>query len=339
MTVQRSEMKAWAKEKMVGLENCIIPSFTPDLSELDEEGIRWDVQQSIKSGYLSTLCSAEVGLSFEEAKRFIEIVADEAKDKILVSTTLFNNSIEQNIELAKHAAKVGVHNGLLGYPPNYYPESEEQIFQDTKKITEASDLGIVLYATHKLNFERFHPSGFRPALLERLSDLDTVVACKIGSADWGFISEVFERCGEKILVNCPMISAAPAMIKAYKQQWCGAAVYEMFQSPEQPFVVDFYNLLLEGKDEEAMQIYWRIEPLLKMFEMHLMTIMLGTYNWGMLKYHQWCVGFNGGFPRMPVLKMYTHMMMATKMSYSMVGIIPREPDEEFWVGRSNYKKQ
>lgn len=339
MNVQRSEMKAWAKEKMVGLENCILPSFSPDLSELDEEGIRWDVRQSIKSGYFSTLCSAEVGLSLEEAKRFIEIVADEARGKILVSTTLFCNSIEQNIELARHAHKVGVHNGLLGYPPNYFPASEEQVFQDTKRICEASDLGIVLYATHKLNFERFHPSGFRPVLLERMADLDTVVALKLGSADWGFIGEVFDRCGDKILVNCPMISAAPTMIKAYKQQWCGAAVYEMFQSPEQPFVVNFYKLLMEGKTEEAMQIYWRITPLLKMFEQHMMTIILGTYHWGMLKFHQWCVGFNGGFPRMPVLKMYSQMMMAVKMSYAMVGIQPRDPDDEFWVGRSNYQKR
>ena len=43
---------------MKGLENIIIPSFTPDLSELDEEGIRWDVRQSIKHGFFSTLLGA-----------------------------------------------------------------------------------------------------------------------------------------------------------------------------------------------------------------------------------------------------------------------------------------
>ncbi len=338
MNVDRSEMKAWAKESMRGLENCILPSFSPDLKELDEEGIRWDVQQTIKSGYFSTLCSAEVGLTFEESKRFVEIVADEAKDKILVSTTLFCNSIEQNIELAKHAHKVGVHNGLLGYPPNFFPKSEEELFQVTKQITEASDLGIVLYATHKVNFEKFHPSGFRPGLLGRMADLDTVVALKIGSADFGYIGEVFDKCNDRILVNCPVISSAPTMIKAYNQQWCGAAVYEMFQSPEKPYVVEMFNLLLEGKNDEAMQIYWRITPLLKMFETHMMAIMMGTYHWAMLKYHQWCVGFNGGFPRGPVLKMYTQMMMAAKMAYQMCGITPREPDEEFYVGRSNYKR-
>lgn len=338
MNAERGDLKAWAREKIVGLENCIIPSFTPDMAELDEEGIRWDVQKSIASGYFSTLCSAEVGLNLDEAKRFVEIVADEAKDRILVSTTLFCNSFEENIALAKHAHKVGVHNGLLGYPANFYPKSEEEIFEATQRICASSDLGIVLYATHKVNFERFHPSGFRPALLERLCDLDTVTALKIGSGDFGYVSEVFERCGEKIPVNCPMISLAPTMIRAYGQQWIGAAVYEMFQSPEQPFVVDFFRLLREGRFEEAMQIYWKITPLLKMFEQHLMTIMMGTYHWAMLKYHQWCVGFNGGLPRWPVLKMFTGQMMAVKMAYRMCGITPREPDEEFFAGRSHFGK-
>ena len=34
----RSEAKEWAKEHLKGLEAVIFPSFTPDLTELDEEG-------------------------------------------------------------------------------------------------------------------------------------------------------------------------------------------------------------------------------------------------------------------------------------------------------------
>ena len=39
MAPKRSELKQWAKEHMKGLETATIPSFTPDLSELDEEGM------------------------------------------------------------------------------------------------------------------------------------------------------------------------------------------------------------------------------------------------------------------------------------------------------------
>lgn len=51
MSAKRSELKQWAKENMKGVENLTLPSFTRDLSELDEEGIRWDVRKSIEHGF------------------------------------------------------------------------------------------------------------------------------------------------------------------------------------------------------------------------------------------------------------------------------------------------
>jgi 4-hydroxy-tetrahydrodipicolinate synthase len=85
------------------LDGTIASSFTPDLSELDEEGIRWDVQHNIRKGMFSVLCEAMIGvMSFEERKRFMEIVCDEAKGKILVSVSTGINDVEEDIGLLKH---------------------------------------------------------------------------------------------------------------------------------------------------------------------------------------------------------------------------------------------
>ena len=160
MDIAKTEMKAWAKENFIGPENCTLPSFTPDLSELDEDGIRWDVQQAIKHGFFSTLCAIEAGMSFEEMKRFVEIVADEAKGKILVSITLMCDSLDKNREMLAHAEKVGCSHVLFGYPAAYYPKTSEEIYHLTKEMCGASNLGIVLYPTPHFNFERIHPAGF-----------------------------------------------------------------------------------------------------------------------------------------------------------------------------------
>ena len=125
----RSEMKKWAKQHLRGIENCTFPSFTPDLQELDEEGIRHDIRQAIKHGFVSTLLTLEAGVTFEEAKRFVTIATDEAKDKIGVGVTLIFNSIEQNIAMAQHAAKAGAHTALLGYPFTFYPQTPEEIYE------------------------------------------------------------------------------------------------------------------------------------------------------------------------------------------------------------------
>lgn len=40
----KRDLKLWAKEHLRGVENTLLPSFTPDLAALDEEGIRHDVR-------------------------------------------------------------------------------------------------------------------------------------------------------------------------------------------------------------------------------------------------------------------------------------------------------
>ncbi len=84
----KSEAKKWAKKNMKGLEVPIFPSFTPDLEKLDEEGIRWDVNHIISNGFSSVFAAVEAcGLTFEERKKFVEIVCKEVKGRIHVSVS------------------------------------------------------------------------------------------------------------------------------------------------------------------------------------------------------------------------------------------------------------
>ena len=77
--------KAWARKHFRGMENLFLPSFTADFAQLDEEGIRADVRQAARQGFFSTL-PVNLGLkSRDESRRLLEIVADEARGKILVT--------------------------------------------------------------------------------------------------------------------------------------------------------------------------------------------------------------------------------------------------------------
>jgi hypothetical protein len=46
-----SSLKTWARDHMIGVENTTFPSFTRDLSALDEAGIRHDVRMAKKHGF------------------------------------------------------------------------------------------------------------------------------------------------------------------------------------------------------------------------------------------------------------------------------------------------
>jgi len=85
----KSEAKDWAKQNLKGLETVIFPSFTPGLEILDEEGIRYDVNHIIANGFTSIMVSPEsCGMTFEERKKLVEIVCDEARGKVHTSVAV-----------------------------------------------------------------------------------------------------------------------------------------------------------------------------------------------------------------------------------------------------------
>lgn len=337
MNVAKSDLKKWAREKFKGPENCTLPSFSPDLSELDEEGIRWDVHQAIRHGFFSTLCTCEAGMTPDEVKRFVEIVADEAKGKILVSITLMCDSFKKSRELLAHAEKVGCSHVLFGYPANFYPKTSEEIFQVTKELCDSTNLGIVLYPTPHFNFERLHPSAFPLEVLNRAAEFDNVVAIKLGEA--GLIAECWRKFGDQVLLSCPIERWWPMLYLAYKQQWIGAGPYETMQSPDKPYLVQYGKLMMEGKMDEAMEIFWNINTARLIFEQeHMKVVMLGVYPWTLYKYYQWLVGGNGGLTRQPSIKIHQHQMELARMALRFIGITPNELDEEFYVGKFNYAR-
>ncbi len=335
----KSERKAWAREHLRGIENCIFPSFDPSLSRLDEEGIRLDVRQSIAHGFTGSLVAVETGVTMEEAKRMLEIVVDEARGALHVSVTLIRDSLEENVALAQHAARVGADCALLGYPFNFYPRSAEEIYDVTRQVCEAADLGFLLYPSHKFNFGRFHPSGFPLDVLERAAKIDNVVGCKLGILEPGFIHEAYARLGDKLVIQFPWERWWPLLRVTFGLQFAGAGAYELFQSPAKPRLVEYFNLLLEDRIAEAMEIYWRLTPVRLVFEKQFMpTQMIGTYHWPQQKYYQWLVGGNGGYTRQPVMKMLQHEMDECKDALRAIGIEPATNDEEFFVGRTAYAR-
>ncbi|MBD3306290.1 hypothetical protein GF348_07920, partial [candidate division KSB3 bacterium] len=270
MKLAKSEMKTWAKENLKGIQNCLIPSFDPDTLQLDEEGIRWDVRQTIEHGFVATLCVAEAGLSMDESKKFLKIVADEAKDDLIVSFTAMGDTINHTLEMLEHAEKVGCDCAFIDYPFSFFPKSEDEIYDVTKKMCDTANLAIFLHALPKDNFMALHPSGYAPSLLSRLSDIENVVAAEI--TDAGLIAEYFRVCGDKIVLQCPLERFMPLMVQQFGLQLMGPGTYELYQSPEKRYLVDYFDLLLKGDYDKAMEIYWSLTPVRIPFEMKIMQM-------------------------------------------------------------------
>lgn len=340
MTVERSQRKAWAREALKGVENALMPSFTPD-GQLDEAGIRWDVQQAIANGFFSTMCACETGLTREQSRRFIDIACDEAAGRILVSFTLLCNSFADDLELLEHAEKAGASHALLGYPQTFRPADPAEILEATQRLSEATNLGLVMYASDKFDFVRFHPSQIPFDVYDRIADLPNVVSLKVGFGDAAMAFEAFERFGDRVLVNVGtpwLLGLFPLLRDAYGAQWFGGGSWEMWQSPDKPYVVDYYKAVIAGDAERARTLYWTMSRGNALLMGSIATGgNSGMYHWPFGKYISWSVGGNGGEMPEPAMRLSKPMMQARKAQLRMIGIEPREPDAEFLVGRVNYR--
>jgi 4-hydroxy-tetrahydrodipicolinate synthase len=338
----KSEAKQWAKESIKGLEAPIFPSFSPDLSELDEDGIRWDVNHIIANGMTSILIAGEVcGLTHEERKRFVSIVNDEVKGRANTSVTTILDSVEQNIDMLRHHEKTGGTLALLGHPMAYDPESEEEIYRNYKYMCDSTNLAIQFYPG-RLKAKRFHPSGWPMELLPRIAEIENVVAAKItGSAPLTFTIEFFHRIGDRVLVADPSPSTWFVTVTKFGQQWAGAAPFYSTQTPEDQRNVKLFNALLKNDIDEALRLYWQSEANASASwsaYSHVNYAETGIISAYADKYTHWCNGGNGGLLRLPVGRLYDYQREAMRAGLRAIGLTPREPEEEYFVGRVNYAK-
>jgi len=337
MEFTKSEAKEWAKKNYNGLDGVIQPSYTPDLEELDEEGIRHDVRQNIKKGVFSVFCAIEVSaLSREERKRFVKIVCDEAKDKVLVSMFGALEDADQSIELLNYFESVGGTHTLLGWPGNFYAKSEEDIYRMTKKICDSINLAVDLWPKPFYDFGRFHPSLFNPALIERICQIPNVVAVKAYLSDGlGKWVDVHHRVGDQVLLQAAEMAEWPITVAKYGQQWAGPADYTIFdgETEENPRIGRMFNLFAQREFAKGMELYWALAPI-------IMGARDAAFQCGMLgmKYMQWLTGGNGGMFRKPTSFLFQHFKDAMRGGLKAAGVTPREPEEEFYVGRVNYSK-
>jgi 4-hydroxy-tetrahydrodipicolinate synthase len=336
------EAKKWARKHLKGLEVPIFPSFTPDLEKLDEEGIKWDVNHIIANGFTSVLVAVEAcGMTFEERKKFVEIVCNEVKGRIHVSATVLQDTVEQDIEMLHHMEKVGCTFATVGHPIQYYPRSVEDIYAEYKYVCDSTNLGIVFYPG-RLHVRKMHPSYFPPEILPRIADIPNVVGMKIGGGSSMAISVMsFRLCGDKILVNDPMPDRWFITVPVYGQQWSGAGPFYAMQTPENPRMVNMFNTLAKGDIDKAMDMYWEGQKGMggggggglegSYFHTGIVSALSD-------KYAHWLVGGNGGSVRQPTGRLYDYQKEAMRAGVRAMGVTPREPEEEFYVGRVNYAK-
>jgi len=133
-------------------------------------------------------------LSHEEHKKVVERVVKAAGGKIPVIAGAGSNSTAEAIGLTAFAKKVGA-DGCLQVCPYYNKPTQEGFYQHFKAIADQVGLPMVLYNIPG----RCGGKGLMPETIERLSEIESVVAIKEATGSLDQASEIASRCDLTIL--------------------------------------------------------------------------------------------------------------------------------------------
>ncbi len=333
---RKHEAREWAKENMRGVANTITPTFTQDLRSLNEKAIRYDVRKEIEYGFWGTLLVAETATTLDEYIQFAEWAADESGGKLHLIHHASFNTLEENIEAVQATEQAGADLVLLSYPPTFYPESADDIYDYTKAFCDNTNLAVMLFPVPLWGFERIHPAaGFGPDLIKRLlDDVPNIAAIKAegGMPSIGGFVDVYTRFSDRIVVTEPIEGNGLPLAGLVPMQFMGTSNYEYWG----PLIPKIFGLIQGGQFEAGMELYWQIQPA-RQASMQAMAMVAGSnlLHRMLWKYQGWLSGFNGGPLRTPTMRLHDRQMKPLRQGLIASGLeVPVEDDREFFIGRN-----
>ena len=333
---RKSEAKSWAVQNLKGVCNVILPSFTSDLSGLNEAAIRHDVRRNIELGFSGALLVSECGTTPAEMREFMEIAVDEAagRHQILLHGTF--DTADQIIAVCKEAEAIGADAVLLGHPNSFYPKTAKDIVDYTRYVCDNTALGVVLFCAVHWNFQRVHPSGYPMEAVLELADVENVIGVKFEVGRPGAVAnyECFRQlAGRDIVVSDPFEPNMPIWTDLFDMQWVGTSNYEYYGD----LIPRTFALLKDGKRDEALELYWQTQAA-RVTRGSLQATFEGAnfihrYLW---KYQAWLAGYNGGPLRQPAMKLNDGQMRRAADGLIASRVIDKQPADlaEFFIGRN-----
>jgi 4-hydroxy-tetrahydrodipicolinate synthase len=332
----RGEERDWARERLQGVINVIIPSFTSDLAGINERAIRHDVRKQLEHGFDGALLVSEVSITQDEYRDFCAIAADEAQGRQI----FFHHSSWSDLEQAKTALSTAKDTGadvvLLSYPPNFYPQTEQDVYEYTRAICDATSLAVMLFPMFLWGFSpRIHASDIPTALLRRLiDDCPNIVAIK---AEGGFpgimgVIECHRLFGDEVLISCPVESDFIPLAQVMPLRLTATSDHEYFG----PMIPAIFKLIQEGSYDAATDAFWRIHPARRAKSALAQQLHGGAFiNRQAWKFQAWLQGYNGGPLRQPTQRIHDGQMNSLRKGLSDSGMTPTElPNADFFTGRN-----
>ncbi|MBI3005342.1 MAG: 4-hydroxy-tetrahydrodipicolinate synthase [Ignavibacteriales bacterium] len=175
-------------DKFQGTGTALVTPFKKDGS-LDENALRRLVDFQIKGGVEALVPVGTTGenptLSVEEQYRVIDIVLEQAGERVRVFAGAGSNDTQKAVELARHAKAAGAHAALV-VGPYYNKPTQEGYVRHYRTIAEAADFPVIVYNVPGRTGGNIEAS----TTLRMAEEIENVVAVKEASGNMAQIMEI-----------------------------------------------------------------------------------------------------------------------------------------------------
>ncbi|MEW6487593.1 MAG: 4-hydroxy-tetrahydrodipicolinate synthase [Thermodesulfobacteriota bacterium] len=165
---------------------------------VDEDAYRqlidWQIEQGVSGVVPCGTTGESATLSHEEHNRVIDIAVEEAQGRVAVIAGTGSNSTAEAVRLTRHAKEAGADGALL-ITPYYNKPTQEGLYRHYRAVAEEARFPLVLY-----NVPGRTGVNLLPETVARLAELPEVVGIKEATGDLKQVSDVLEKCGDRLAV-------------------------------------------------------------------------------------------------------------------------------------------
>ena len=184
----------------------ILTPFNPKNEEIDFEALENYIEKIFDAGgrvfYVMAYNSRYSQLTFEEIKSLNYFVSKKVKelssDNVVIVADPPHCATKHSIEFAQHAESCGADLISLIVRERYY--FEEQIYQHFKSINDASDIGILIHEMPFLNGLGGPIVNWPLSLLDRIADLENVIAIKEDAKNDQYSNDVIKLLKDRLSI-------------------------------------------------------------------------------------------------------------------------------------------
>lgn len=241
---------------MKPIQGIYVPTAVPYLEDhkVNESELRKIVSWLIEKGVTGIYPNGSIGefirLSFEERKRVVSIVADEARGRVPILAGAAEPNIDAVIEMAHYCADLGCRAiSLTG--PYYYQVSQESIEAYFREIAERAPIDIVIY-----NIPAFANEISVPVLKRLALDCPRIVGTKDSSKDMCRFLHVINEIKSQRPDFSALVGWEELLVPAMMMGGDGGTLSTAGVAPE--VIMKIYNTCLAKDWEKAKELQYKI---------------------------------------------------------------------------------